>query len=225
MTAVKVAVQLSSARSPRRHCAPREHLPMEAQSKIAELEKKIIEECDNLTWVTTGIFILSIFLTILRPDPTLAVCLFGFYGAHVRSYGAIRSFWFFTSVTIIVDVLWLLAYSPLRPIEWDTLQQLSRKDQVSRPAPQSCISCTRTRSHALHLHPHAFGCHGCAALRDALGAQPRLQSHRCLLSHKLADVVHKARGTYQADGAGGGPWRCAKQRSCHRDHEQRGAAR
>ena len=104
---------------------------MEEQSKLALLEATIIEQCDNLTWVVTGIFVLSIFLTILRPDPTLAICLFAFYGAHTRSYGAIRSFWFFTLVTVLVDVLWLLAYSPLRPMEWDTLQQLARKDQMS----------------------------------------------------------------------------------------------
>ena len=104
---------------------------MQSQSRIAELEATIAEQCENVTWVTTGIFILSIFLTILRPDPTLAICLFGFYGAHVRSFGAIRSFWFFTLISVLVDALWLLAYSPLRPIEWDTLQQLSRKDQLS----------------------------------------------------------------------------------------------
>lgn len=54
-----------------------------------------------------------------------------FSGAHVRSHGAIRSFWFFTLITILVDLLWLLVYSPLRPIAWDTLLSLSRKDQLS----------------------------------------------------------------------------------------------
>ena len=59
----------------------------ELQSRLAQLEATIIEGCDNLTWTTTGIFITSIFLTILRPDPTLSICLFGFYGAHMAAVG------------------------------------------------------------------------------------------------------------------------------------------
>ena len=51
------------------------------QPALASLESKIGEHCDTVTWVTTGIFTLSIFLSILRPDPTLTICLFGFYGA------------------------------------------------------------------------------------------------------------------------------------------------
>ena len=43
-------------------------------------QTQIIEGCDSLTWVTAGIFVVSLFLSILRPDPTLAICLFGFYG-------------------------------------------------------------------------------------------------------------------------------------------------
>lgn len=49
----------------------------------------------------------------------------------MRSFGAIRSFWFFLLITVVVDTLWLLAYSPLRPLDWDMLMQLSRKDQLS----------------------------------------------------------------------------------------------
>ena len=55
-------------------------ISMESQTKKAQLEAAIVEGCDNLTWSVTGIFVLSIFLTILRPDPTLAICLFAFYG-------------------------------------------------------------------------------------------------------------------------------------------------
>ena len=49
-------------------------------------------------------------------------------GAHVRSSGAIRTFWFFTLISIFVDLLWLFVYSPLRPIAWDTVLALARKD-------------------------------------------------------------------------------------------------
>ena len=48
----------------------------------------------------------------------------------MRSAGAIRTFWFFMLVSICVDLLWLFVYSPLRPIAWDTILSLSRKDQV-----------------------------------------------------------------------------------------------
>ena len=49
-------------------------------ANLASIEGKIGEQCDTVTWVTTGIFSVSIFLSILRPDPTLTICLFGFYG-------------------------------------------------------------------------------------------------------------------------------------------------
>lgn len=58
----------------------RAFVEMERGARLAALEAEIGEKCDSVTWTTTGIFVLSIFLTILRPDPTLAVCLFGFYG-------------------------------------------------------------------------------------------------------------------------------------------------
>ena len=47
---------------------------------LSELEAKVAQHCDTVTWATTGIFVLSIFLSILRPDRTLTICLFGFYG-------------------------------------------------------------------------------------------------------------------------------------------------
>ena len=34
-------------------------------------------------------------------------------------------------ISIFVDLLWLFVYSPLRPIAWDTMLSLSRKDQLS----------------------------------------------------------------------------------------------
>ena len=53
-----------------------------------------------------------------------------FTGAHVRSAPAIRTFWYFTVLSIFVDFLWLFVYSPLRPIAWTTMLSVSRKDQV-----------------------------------------------------------------------------------------------
>ena len=47
----------------------------------AQLEETIAEQSDLLTWITTGIFILSLFSSIVRSDPTMPICLFGFYGA------------------------------------------------------------------------------------------------------------------------------------------------
>ena len=58
-------------------------VPMQTSSVRAEID----ESCETLIWITTGIFLISIFLSILRPEPTLAVCLFGFYGAHTHSKG------------------------------------------------------------------------------------------------------------------------------------------
>ena len=57
---------------------------------LITVEAKIGEHCDQVTWVTSGIFTLSIFLSILRPDPTLTICLFGFYGARAHHANAKR---------------------------------------------------------------------------------------------------------------------------------------
>ncbi|KAL1519934.1 hypothetical protein AB1Y20_023422 [Prymnesium parvum] len=102
-----------------------------AQTELEAVERTIEKGCADVSGVTTGIFIFSLFLSVLRPDPTPAVTLFGFYGTHVRSKGSIRSFWVFLSVTVCVDVLWLVEYSPLQPIGWEQLQLLSRKEQIA----------------------------------------------------------------------------------------------
>lgn len=163
-------------------------------ASLSSLEASIGDQCDTITWTTTGIFTLSIFLTILRPDPTLTICLFGFYGitrfqampmapsvvsddrwllfvrvpgAHTRSKGAIRSFVFFILMSIVVDLLWLFVYSPLRPIAFGTLLSLSRKDQArAQPAsvPSASSSCMRRRVHT------RLSLSVCARLRDHTSA-------------------------------------------------------
>lgn len=110
---------------PEARAAPEPSTPLEG------IELEIADGCDQLSWITTGILVISLLLSVLRPDPTPAVTLFGFYGTHVRSKGSIRSFWTFLAVTIVVDVVWLLEYSPLHPIDWATLQQLTRKEQLA----------------------------------------------------------------------------------------------
>lgn len=99
----------------------------------AMLRAEIEENCETLIWITTGIFLISIFLSILRPDPTLAICLFGFYGAHTRSRGAVRAFWVYLLVSVLIDALWLYQYSALQPFTWQQMQQMTRREQVSAP--------------------------------------------------------------------------------------------
>jgi hypothetical protein len=45
-------------------------------------------------------------------------------------------------ISIAVDLLWLFVYSPLRPIAWDTILSLSRKDQVR---PRSLVARSPSR--------------------------------------------------------------------------------
>ena len=118
------------------------------RSSAAQLEETIAEQSDLLTWITTGIFILSLFSSIVRSDPTMSICLFGFYGvpsaphrpyaampsaarlpagAHVRSEGAIRSFWVFLSLSLLVDCVWIYKTSGLNPFTWEQLEQLQRQ--------------------------------------------------------------------------------------------------
>jgi len=97
----------------------------------AQLEETIAEQSDLLTWITTGIFILSLFSSIVRSDPTMSICLFGFYGAHVRSEGAIRSFWVFLSLSLLVDCVWMYKTSGLNPFTWEQLEQLQRQAQIA----------------------------------------------------------------------------------------------
>merc|ERR1711991_573532 len=55
-------------------------------------------------------------------------------------------------ISVLVDLLWLLTYSPMRPIEWDTLKSIARKDQV----PSTCMlnphNVTCTNMHMSHVH-------------------------------------------------------------------------
>ena len=57
-------------------------------SSVAAIDLEIDEDADLLTWITTGIFCLSIMASIVRSDPTLAICLFGFYGESLRKHDA-----------------------------------------------------------------------------------------------------------------------------------------
>lgn len=48
-------------------------------------------------------------------------------------------------ISIAVDLLWLFVYSPLRPIAWDTILSLSRKDQVRMPTLTALIQLASDR--------------------------------------------------------------------------------
>lgn len=82
---------------------------------LSELEAKVAQHCDTVTWATTGIFVLSIFLSILRPDPTLTICLFGFYGElrKLLPGGSAAADWFFVGAF----TLQVLMYAPRAPSE------------------------------------------------------------------------------------------------------------
>ena len=60
----------------------------------------------------------------LQPQPPCPVHL---AGAHVRSEGAIRSFWVFLSLSLLVDCVWMYKTSGLNPFTWEQLEQLQRQ--------------------------------------------------------------------------------------------------
>ena len=128
-----------------------------APPSVAALDVQIGDACECLVYVTTGIFGVSLFLALLRPDPTIPVCLLGLYGAHVRSpvrargarraapprarapppvlrartQGALRSFWLFLLLTVGVDGVWLLQYSALSPLTLEQLGEMTRPEQIA----------------------------------------------------------------------------------------------
>ena len=57
-------------------------------------------------------------------------------GAHVRSEGAIRSFWVFLSLSLLVDCVWVYKSSGLAPFTWEQLEQLQR--QARAPGGKPC---------------------------------------------------------------------------------------
>ena len=81
-------------------------------------------------------------------------------------------------VSIFVDLLWLFVYSPLRPIAWDTILSLSRKDQVraANPLPYLMLLRPPTRPFLVVL---LF----VTAVGGALASQHRLQGARRLQRH------------------------------------------
>jgi len=56
-------------------------------------------------------------------------------GAHVRSKGAIRSFWVFLSLSWFVDFVWIAESSGMAPLGgltlWEQLAQLERQEQLA----------------------------------------------------------------------------------------------
>ena len=50
---------------------------------LEAVEREIAEGCASVSSTTTGIFIIALFLSVLRPDPTPAVTLFAFYGLQL----------------------------------------------------------------------------------------------------------------------------------------------
>ena len=57
-------------------------------------------------------------------------------GAHVRSEGAIRSFWVFLSLSLLVDCVWVYKSSGLTPFTREQLEQLQR--QARAPGGKPC---------------------------------------------------------------------------------------
>ena len=54
----------------------------------------------------------------------------------MRSEGAIRSFWVFLSLSLLVDCVWVYKSSGLTPFTWEQLEQLQR--QVRAPGGKPC---------------------------------------------------------------------------------------
>ena len=55
--------------------------PPPAATPLEAVEREIAEGCALVSSTTAGIFVIALFLSVLRPDPTPAVTLFAFYGA------------------------------------------------------------------------------------------------------------------------------------------------
>lgn len=83
------------------------------------------------SWLTTTLFCISMFESVFRPDPTSVICLFGFYATAHRSAPAVRSFSTFLALTVFVDVLWFLEYSPLQYLSIDALFEVPRRGQMA----------------------------------------------------------------------------------------------
>ena len=78
----------------------------------------ILDSCGRIDTITWVIFFVSGLTALLRPDPTMFICLFGFYGADVASKSALRFYWWFVLFSIAFDVGWLLLrdYVPEPPL-------------------------------------------------------------------------------------------------------------
>ena len=45
--------------------------------------------------------------------------------------GAVRAFWVYLLVSVLIDALWLYQYSALQPFTWEQMQQMTRREQVA----------------------------------------------------------------------------------------------
>ena len=73
----------------------------------------------------------------LQPQPPCPVHL---AGAHVRSEGAIRSFWVFLSLSLLVDCVWIYKTSGLNPFTWEQLEQLQRQARAPGGKPARMVA-------------------------------------------------------------------------------------
>jgi hypothetical protein len=64
----------------------------------------------------------------------------------VRSKGAVRSFWVFLSLSLVVDSVWMAESSGLSPLTWEQLEQLQRQARAPTTLPPATGPCP-------HRHP------------------------------------------------------------------------
>merc|ERR1712192_5328 len=110
----------------------------EAEAKNQQtLLLDIADSAVTISWMTLSIFCVGMFLTLLRPDPTVVVCLFGIYGSQHLNFRSLKVFVAFLTLSIGTDVVWILVGSELgqsvdlETFEFQDIFELSRTAQIA----------------------------------------------------------------------------------------------
>ena len=89
------------------------------------------ELASHQTWLVSTLFMISTVMSIFRPDPTLAIAMINFYATAHRSAPAVCAFGILLALSLAVDVVWFVEYSPLQILSMDALLVLSQQGQLA----------------------------------------------------------------------------------------------
>jgi hypothetical protein len=135
------------------------------------------EVASHHTWLVSTLFMISAVMSIYRPDPTPAISMIIFYATAHRSAPAVYAFGILLALSLAVDVVWFVEYSPLQVLTLDALLVLSQPGQLALTFTAVSVAYKLAVLYASPGLYRAFAAEAAAqATADALAAAARARA-------------------------------------------------